>query len=255
MGQDIKVLCANIQAGATTRSKIDYLVKGWNVWLPFGKSGNLAAIAQHAAEHDIVGLQETDGGSIRSGFACQATVIGSISGLPHATRQVNREIGPIIASGNALLGKYDPLTVRSVPLPSKIPGRGVLLAEYALVDGQRLTVVVAHLSLSAQARRNQLSAIADMICEASNPILMGDLNCPISSPEMQLLFSRTKLAPPAMPQLTYPSWLPSRAIDHILVGGSIVCKHVQAVRIGGSDHLALSATLSIPSKMALTRLA
>lgn len=228
---------------------MDYLVKGWNVWLPFGKISNLRAIAEHAASHDLVGLQEADGGSLRSGFACQATVIGSISGLPHASRQVNREIGPIMASGNALLGKYHPITVRSVPLPSRIPGRGVLVAEYVLLNGERLTVVVGHLSLSSQARKKQLATIADIISEAAHPILMGDLNCPVSSPEMQMLFSRTKLVPPQSPRLTYPSWMPSRAIDHILVGGSIVCHEVEAVRVGGSDHLALSASLRLPSAL------
>lgn len=249
MSAEIKVLCANIQAGATTRSHLDYLVKGWNVWLPFGKADNLAMIARHAGEHDLVGLQESDGGSLRSGFACQATLIGSLSGLPHATRQINREIGPIIASGNALLGRFCPIDVHSVALPGKIPGRGVLVARYAMVNGEVITVIVAHLSLSAVARQPQVKKIAELLGAAEHPILMGDLNCPVDAPEMQYLFNATRLRRPQQTPATYPAWSPSRAIDHIWVGGGIECHSVQPLAVGGSDHLALSARVSLPSSL------
>ena len=249
MSADIRVLCANIQAGATTRSRLDYVVKGWNVWLPFGKSANLTAIAKQAGSHDLVGLQEADGGSLRSGFACQATMIGSLSGLPHATRQINREIGPIIASGNALLGKYCPLEVHSVPLPAKIPGRGVLVATYGMINGEILTVVVAHLSLSAVARQAQVKKIAHLLKDAAHPILMGDLNCLAGAPEVQVLFETTRLRRPSSSPATYPAWSPAKAIDHIWVGGGIQCHDVQPVAVGGSDHLALTAHLSLPAAL------
>lgn len=246
----LRVLCANIQAGATTRRPLDYIVKGWNVWLPFGKSGTLSSIAQVARLHDLVGLQEADGGSLRSGFACQAKLIGKMAHLPHASRQVNRELGPIMASGNALLGRFEPVVVHSLPLPSKIPGRGIMLAEYALENGETLSVIVAHLSLSAAARVRQLQLISALLSRSQHCILMGDLNTPASSPEMGLLFAHTPLRYPEHAVATYPAWRPSRAIDHILVGGGIACSAVVAVSIGGSDHLALSATLLLPSPIA-----
>lgn len=246
----IKVLCANIQAGATTRSRLDYFVKGWSVWLPFGKNANLNAIAQHAGEHDLVGLQESDGGSLRSGFACQATLIGSRSKLPHATRQINREFGPIMASGNALLGKHNPLEVHSVPLASKIPGRGMLVARYAMLNGEVATVVVAHLSLGAAARRAQVAQIVRLLQDARHPILMGDLNCQANAPEIQALFDSTRLKRPPHSPCTYPAWSPSRAIDHIWVGGGIEYGQVNPLAIGGSDHLALSAEIVLPAALA-----
>lgn len=250
--RQIKVLCANIQAGATTRRPLDYVVKGWNVWLPFGKSGTLSSIAQVAQEHDLVGLQEADGGSLRSGFACQARLIGKMAHLPHAARQVNREIGPIMASGNALLGRFEPSAVHSLPLPSKIPGRGVMLAEYLMENGEMLSVVVAHLSLGAAARKNQLQLIASILSRSPHAILMGDLNTPASSPEMQALFSSTSLRCPEKALPTYPAWRPSRAIDHILVGGGVECLNVSAVSLGGSDHLALSADIILPSPLLMS---
>lgn len=244
---ELRILCANIQAGGRTASSLDYLIRGWNVWLPFGKVGIISQIARVVQEHDIIGLQEADGGSLRSGFACQARMIGALAQLPHVIGQVNRGIGPIMASGNALLGKRVPRQVQSVPLPSRIPGRGVLLAEYEMENGQELSVVVAHLSLGAKARARQIDAISELLAHARHPVLMGDLNAPIDAKEMQALFSRTRLRPPDERVLTYPSWKPSRAIDHILVGGGLEMKSISSVPIGGSDHLALTSRLVLPS--------
>lgn len=246
----LRVLCANIQAGATTRKTSDYLVKSWNVWLPFGKSGTLSNIAKVAKEHDLVGLQEADGGSLRSGFVCQARLIGKMAELPHASGQVNREIGPIMASGNALLSRFEPKAVHSIPLPSKIPGRGIMLGEYVLENKEILSVIVAHLSLSASARRTQLQVIASILENSKHAILMGDLNTPASSPEMKMLFDQTPLHYPHHIVATYPAWSPSRAIDHIIVGGGLICEEVSSLSIGGSDHLALTARIVLPSPIA-----
>lgn len=243
----IRLLCANIQAGATTRRKLDYLTKGWSLWLPFGKNNNLDVIAEAAAKHDLVGLQETDGGSLRSGFVCQAAVVADRSGLPHSSRQINRALGPMMASGNALIGRYEPTRIESFVLPSRIPGRGVLRAEYALKNGSFLTVVVAHLSLRASARQYQAARIAELLADAEHPVLMGDFNCLSTAPEMQILFQKTNLRPPPQSLATYPAWSPSRAIDHIWVGGGLKHGPIEVVSIGGSDHLALSTQLSLPS--------
>lgn len=245
--RQLRLLCANIQAGATTRRKLDYLTKGWSLWLPFGKNNNLDVIAEEASRHDLVGLQESDGGSLRSGFVCQAAVVADRSGLPHSSRQINRSVGPMMASGNALIGRFEPTKLESFLLPSRIPGRGVLKAQYALKNGSYLTVVVAHLSLRAPARKLQAERIAQLLEDAEHPILMGDFNCLASAPEMQLLFEKTNLRPPLQTLATYPAWSPSRAIDHIWVGGGIKQGPVETVSIGGSDHLAVSTQLTLPS--------
>ena len=68
----LRLLSANIQAGSSTRRYSDYVTRSWSHALPAGnKRGSLDAIAQMAAEHDIVGLQEADPGSLRSGFTNQ----------------------------------------------------------------------------------------------------------------------------------------------------------------------------------------
>ena len=250
MTRKVHVLCANIQAGATTRRTLDYIVRSWSVWLPFGKSPNIDAIAALAQRHDVVGLQESDAGSIRSGFSCQAQAIGQRAAMPHTFRQINREIGLVMASGNAVVGRYVPVSVRSVPLPSRIRGRGMLIVEYMLEDGSRWTVAVVHLSLRATTRHKQAAAIAKTLEGAKNPLLMGDFNCSINAPEMQVLFEATPLCKPRASICTYPAWSPHRALDHILIGGGLRMEKIRSVVVGGSDHLALSATLTLPSPIA-----
>ena len=61
----LKLLSANIQAGSSTRGYHDYFARSWSHVLPAGnKRGALDTIAQLAAQHDIVGLEESDPGSL-----------------------------------------------------------------------------------------------------------------------------------------------------------------------------------------------
>ena len=68
----LRLLTANIQAGSSTRRYSDYVTRSWSHALPAGrKRSSLDAIATLARDHDIVGLQEADPGSLRSGFTNQ----------------------------------------------------------------------------------------------------------------------------------------------------------------------------------------
>ncbi|MGO4781734.1 EEP domain-containing protein, partial [Lysobacter sp. 2RAB21] len=61
----LRLLSANIQAGSSTRRYSDYATRSWSHVLPAGnKRGSLDTIAQLAGEHDIVGLNESDPGSL-----------------------------------------------------------------------------------------------------------------------------------------------------------------------------------------------
>jgi endonuclease/exonuclease/phosphatase family metal-dependent hydrolase len=75
---------------------------------------------------------------------------------------------------------------------------------------------------------------------------MGDFNCTAESPEMALLYQRTRLQPPDCPVPTFPAWRPQRAIDHILVSSDLGHGEMQAQPAARSDHLALSVQLEVP---------
>ncbi|HRN62189.1 MAG TPA: endonuclease/exonuclease/phosphatase family protein [Luteimonas sp.] len=239
------MLSANIQAGSSTRRYSDYATRSWSHVLPVGKRSSLDAIAELAGRHDIVGLQETDPGSWRSGFTNQTHYLAERAGFDYWTHQPNRRMGSVASSANGLLSRLEPVEVVDHSLPGRINGRGVLLGHFG-TGHEGLTVAVAHLSLGAQSRRMQLDFIAELLQDFPNAVLMGDFNTMIDRPEMANLFRSTRLQPPASAVHTFPSWKPQRAIDHILVTDSLQYEDLRAVPAAFSDHLALSVNLKVP---------
>jgi len=156
----LRLLSANIQAGSSTRGYHDYFARSWSHVLPAGnKRGALDTIAQLAAQHDIVGLQESDPGSLRSGFTNQTHYLAERAGFAYWSHQPNRSMGGVASSANGLLSRLEPVSVSDHPLPGRIAGRGVLLARFG-DDDHGLTIAVAHLSLGATSRMSQLAFIA-----------------------------------------------------------------------------------------------
>ncbi|GGD52150.1 endonuclease/exonuclease/phosphatase family protein [Pseudoxanthomonas indica] len=242
----LRVLSANIQAGSSTRRYSDYVTRSWSHALPAGnKRGSLDVIAQLAGEHDIVGLQEADPGSLRSGFTNQTHYLAERAGFDYWTHQPNRNVGRVASSANGLLSRLEPREVSDHALPGRIAGRGVLVARFGEGD-EGLTVAVAHLSLGANSRKSQLSFIAELLADHPHAVLMGDFNCMCDMPEMDVLYKNTRLRPPEHRIATFPSWKPQRAIDHILISEDLVADDARAVPAANSDHLALAMNIDVP---------
>ncbi|MFM1782466.1 MAG: hypothetical protein RIS14_219 [Pseudomonadota bacterium] len=240
----IKLLSSNIQAGSITRAYSEYVTRSWSHVFPNGKRGNLDALAQTYAPFDVVGLQECDPGSLRSGFSNQSDYLAEKAGFPFSSHHATRRISRFAGSGNALLSRLKPFKIEHFVLPSRIPGRGVLLAEFAN-EGLPWHIAVTHLSLSASARRVQIAYLAELLSDRPRLVLMGDLNCDLLAPEMSRLFQFTSLAPPQISLPTFPSWAAKRPIDHILVGG-MASSQYQTHIAAGSDHLAIALELELP---------
>ena len=242
----LKLLSANIQAGSSTRRYSDYVTRSWSHALPTGnKRGSLDSIAKMAGEHDIVGLQEADPGSLRSGFTNQTHYLAEQGRFDYWSHQPNRNVGRVASSANGLLSRLEPVEVSDHALPGRIGGRGVLLARFGDGD-QGLVVAVAHLSLGSNSRRAQLAFIAELLAEHPHAVLMGDFNCVPDRPEMELLYNHTYLRPPAFCVPTFPSWRPQRAIDHILVSEKLAFADARAIPAAFSDHLALAMSIDVP---------
>lgn len=242
----LRLLSANIQAGSSTRGYHDYVARSWSHVLPAGnKRNSLDAIAQLAGTHDIVGLNESDPGSLRSGFTNQTHYLAQRGGFDYWSHQPNRRVGSVASSANGLLSKLEPREVIDHPLPGRISGRGMLMARFGEGD-DALLIAIAHLSLGAGSRASQLAFIAELLHDHPHAVLMGDFNCSIDRPEMQALFRNTRLQPPNGNVPTFPSWRPQRAIDHILVGDGLRTFNECAMPAAQSDHLALSLELEVP---------
>jgi endonuclease/exonuclease/phosphatase family metal-dependent hydrolase len=242
----LRVLSANIQAGARTDAFRDYLTRSLSQVLPHAsKQQNLEALAEHLAEFDLVGLQEADPGSLRSGFLNQTHYLAERAGFPYWSEQPNRRLGRIATSANALLCREPPAEVRDYALPGRLRGRGVLWSRFG--DGNdAIVVLVAHLSLGAKSRLAQLAFIAELVQDAGHAVLMGDLNCEADASELQNFYQRTGMAPPPRRLPSFPSWQPRRAIDHILTTDGLKVRRRWLLPNLASDHLALAAEVDRP---------
>lgn len=253
-GRHLRLLSCNILAGGSVRRYRHYVTESWKQVLPTrSKRGNLDNLAGLFADFDIVGLQESDAGSLRSGFLNQTQYLAEAAQFPYWSHQPNRKIAQFAASSNGLLTRIKPAEVRDYPLPSRIPGRGALWARFAIADSE-LVVVIAHLSLGPQARKQQLDFIAELIGRHPHAVLMGDLNCALDSPELVSLLKRTGLTPThGAPPLTFPSWRPRRAIDHILVSEKVEIEKMWTLPHAVSDHLPLAAHIVMPLPLSRSR--
>lgn len=244
----MQLLSYNIQAGIATSRYQDYFLHGWKHVLPSpDRIRNLDVIAELISHYDVVGLQETDAGSLRSHFLNQTEYLSLKSGLGFWHTRINRDLGHWGQHALGLLAQQEPVHVEERALPGLMPGRGVLLADFDW-HGQPVRVINSHLALSRRARKRQLDMIRDLSCEdgSRHSIVMADFNCTPDSEGLRQLCDEANLHLPDEPPLTYPNWRPKRAIDHILVSARLTIDEIRALPFGVSDHAPLAVRVSFP---------
>jgi endonuclease/exonuclease/phosphatase family metal-dependent hydrolase len=245
----LNLLSCNILAGGSVRRYRDYVTHSWKQVLPTGKRANLDGLARVIGEFDLVGLQEADAGSLRSGFLNQTQYLAEAAHFPFWSHQPNRRVSRLATSSNGLLARSQPDEVLDYPLPGRIPGRGALWARFGS-GADALVVVIAHLSLGQIARARQIAFLAELIGQHPHVVLMGDLNTPAQGKELDLLYTRTALMRTKDSPATFPSWRPTRAIDHILVSASLEVEKRWALPHPVSDHLPIAACIRVPDALA-----
>lgn len=249
----LRLVSFNIQAGTTTANYREYVTRSWRQVLPNNQRiANLDAIADLVADYDIVGLQEADCGSLRSGFVNQAKYIASHAGFPWWTHQANRKVGVIAHAGNGVLSRYAPDLVDEHRLPGAIPGRGALVMKFGQ-GPDALWLVVLHLALGRRARIQQLRYVAHLVDRHPHVVVMGDLNTGPDSRELIEFCDAAGLCAPRRDLPTFPSWAPQRAIDHILVSPKmrVLTQDVLDSRL--SDHRPLAMSIELPPGVSLHR--
>lgn len=249
--QRLRLLSYNIQSGLKTSKYSDYLTRSWKHLVPVPeRMANLDGIARVIADYDIVGLQEVDTGSLRSGFVDQARYLAECAHLEHVHDQPNRRIGLISQHSNVVLSRLQPSLIEYHKLPGVIPGRGLLRARFG-EQGSALDVFVLHMALGKRGRMRQIEYLAELISGYRHVVVMGDLNCRSDSKEMAFLLRRGGLCEPAPGLHTFPSWRPTRQLDHILVSSAIQVEKVSVLAYTFSDHLPIAMHVVLPEQIRL----
>ena len=250
-GQRIRLLSYNVQAGISTARYRHYVTHSWKHVLPHPQRfSNLDRVARLVSDYDVIGLQEVDAGSLRSGYVNLTQYISERAGLPFWYDQTNRRIGRIARHSTGLLSRFEPTEIVEHRLPGRIPGRGAMFIRYGN-RRESLVVLILHLALSQRARMRQLDYVSEIVNEYPNVVLMGDMNCRSKSAEMDLLINRTLMREPFHDLHTFPSWRPQHNIDHILVTPTLKVDNVRVLNYSLSDHLPVSMEITLPESVHL----
>lgn len=240
----IKALSWNMQAGMGTRKFRDYALRVHENILPAGKAVRLAHASRQLAEFDLVGIQECDLGSWRSGNAHQGRLLAAKAFTHHAFH-TSRRISKVAGSGLALLSKYPLVDAMGHILPSRLPGRGALSARVETPRGT-LRVLVVHFSLGFKDQARQWGWVRDWVDRSALPsLVMGDFNVGPGCPMFDSLVSDWDKESIYQPPATFPSWKPTRALDHILTMG-LRAGPPEIFDPGVSDHLGMARKIWLP---------
>ncbi|MGM0521126.1 MAG: endonuclease/exonuclease/phosphatase family protein [Pseudomonadota bacterium] len=243
----LRLLTFNLQVGIQTSAYHHYFTRSWQHLLPHPeRNQRLDIMGKVMGRFDVVGLQEVDGGSFRSSRVNQIEYLAARAGFAHHFQQLNRNLGRIAQHSNGLLSRLAPTQVEEHRLPGTLPGRGAIHARFG--NGpDALHVFVAHLALSHRGRARQFDYLSEIIRPLRHVVVMGDLNCTPEQIHAHARFSDSLPLHPVKPLLSYPSWQPRRALDHILLSQSLDVSEVRVLDHLFSDHLPIAVDLPLPA--------
>ena len=242
---NINILTFNAHVGICASSEKLRIMNAWKHFLPSSdKIRNLDRMAKILNNFDVVGIQESDGGSLRSNFVNQTIHLAYVSGFDYCSEKINRNLG-FARHSIGILSKYPIIATEKYSLPGSIPGRGLLVASLD-VAGSSMTVAVVHLSLGKKDRVNQAHFIAEILQRHKERIiLMGDFNCCHDSEEIRIIVEKTGLHHASAGVPTSPSWKPFQCIDHLFASENLQVNDARTLGFRFSDHLPLAAKARI----------
>jgi endonuclease/exonuclease/phosphatase family metal-dependent hydrolase len=247
----LRIITFNIAHGRRL-APIQGLTSGRKIRLTLLK---IAALLTELAP-DVVALQEIDECSRWAGNFDQLEFLREAAGFPHAVFGINnRREGLInLCYGNALLSRHPILTTTNVAFgKSRVGEKGFMFAELD-VHGRCIPIVNLHLHYRSRVHRfiqaGQLIAwLQEKIRErhaawAIPPIVCGDFNNSAARADATAALLRelsghghgAYTLHPHGGARTYPSPLPSRALDFVLLPPGCHRSRGEVVRAMLSDH-------------------
>ncbi len=241
----VKIATLNVQSGVgTTKGYWQYATTFWKYFLPHSQSMiERAAHVIRDEDVDIVTLTEVDAGSFRSSGVNQAEYIANRTGLKNIVLIPTYSRLGIFNNSNAILTKYPIIASGKQQLQGKGEPRYIGWATMH-INKSTVTVFVTHLSLDQDTRKAQLGDIAGLIKGMSGALIItGDFN---TEDKKELDILKKEGLKEAERSMTFPSWKPQKAFDHIFTRGILVQHQYTKSDAKLSDHLPLVAEVSLP---------
>jgi endonuclease/exonuclease/phosphatase family metal-dependent hydrolase len=236
-------------------------------WLGTDRQISPTRIAEAIAscKPDVVALQEVRVGRAQAGEVDQAAMVASKLGMDLHFQPTIRILGE--QYGIAILTRHSSDIVKSGRLPTQstrpsFEKRSALWVSVE-IEGHKIQVVNAHLSLRSGERRAQAAALVgpDWLGHpdcADPAILLGDFNAPPYSRSYRLIANRLRdvqvLNPLGEPQPTFHTRAPILRLDHVFVTKSVEVLTAGPVRTPltrvASDHYPLLAEVRVRNRPA-----
>lgn len=244
-GGVIRLLSLNIQVGLNSSRYAHFLTHAWRHAVPTQAARHtLDRIADLAAGYDLVAIQEADAGSLRTARLNQVAHLAERAGFPHWEAAVTRDLHPFARHCLGCLSRWPLASVRRHVLPGWPPGRGALDAVIRAPGCEPLRLIVVHLALGRGTRTLQLAYLAGLVEPFVDTVILGDLNCDTreldAHPALRAAGLRSVHGQPS-----FPSWRPSRALDHVLVSPSVEVLGGSVIDTRLSDHLPVTTEVRL----------
>lgn len=202
-------------------------------------------ITQH--DPDIIGIVETDQGSVRT------RTDGQLNAIMHRLG----DDGPGYVASSGLKYRDDPITNR-IPVLRHMANAAMVrdgtVRTHRLHRGWKrlllevryagLSVFIAHLPLAPfrRTQQHQLREIAGMMADRDHAVLYGDLN--IHDDGRLAVLRERAGATIHCPDPTYPAYDPQRCLDRVITGPGVTLEDEQVLDTVISDHLPVLAEVS-----------
>jgi endonuclease/exonuclease/phosphatase family metal-dependent hydrolase len=209
-----------------------------------GARVNLDRIGALTAGYDIVALQEADAGSLRTSQLNQVAHLAELGGFPYWHAAVTRDLQPFARHCLGCLSRWPLQAVKYHALPGWLPGRGALEVSIQPEKCEPLRLIIAHLALGRRARTRQLNFVAGLIGDRTDTIVIGDLNCGTAELTAHGAVRAAGLRG-VQGGHTFPSWRPSRALDHVLVTPTVEVVSATVLGERVSDHLPIVSEIRL----------
>jgi endonuclease/exonuclease/phosphatase family metal-dependent hydrolase len=220
----------------------------WRIFFPPKKLDYAMAHALEQYNPDILALIEVDIGSFRAKrdeavfFKEQLHMRSYVEKIKYGEKWLSlfHHIPILSKQANALISRY---ALKNVKYHVLHEGTKRVVIEATVECPQRITLLLAHLSLGKKTRSRQIEELKKIVNAIDNEvILMGDFNTFNGSLEIIKLLEETKLDYKYLLDtkiLTQPSFHPSRCLDYVLYSKGIQVEQYRTLNIHFSDHLPL----------------
>ncbi len=208
----------------------------YNIHILADAAGGAAQIAEDisSAQLDVVGLQEVDRCTLRTGGADQAAAVADALGWEYGySKAIDLQGG---AYGHGLVSRYPILSYQTYLLPSQGEEQRVFSHSVILVGDRKVNVLNTHLSFTGR-QDEQFTCLAEYVATLGDYIITGDFNCEQEEKFLALGGNLVNLTP--TPLVTNEDG----AIDNIVVSKNYTIGQRCMVDTNHSDHRLLYAEI------------